>query len=220
MKRMAMIDWNAMKCFHLRLFLLPIISLAAGFISALLVVPTNVFMFLFFSVNTFAVEEKGDLNKLYLTLPVKRSAVVAGGYVLSICMGLAGLVTGIPLAILADRFSLSHYYGPIGWFLPVVTISYLLFSIFNLCMFPILFKMGYSKGKFWGMLVPIALFAALYGAWVIVSSLPGNEYLLFNALEYASKNMFLVNGGIIVVATLVLLCSFLLSKNLYSNREF
>ena len=48
MKRMAMIDWNAMKCFHLRLFLLPIISLAAGFISALLVVPTNVFMFLFF----------------------------------------------------------------------------------------------------------------------------------------------------------------------------
>ena len=220
MKRMAMIDWNAMKCFHLRLFLLPIISLAAGFISALLVVPTNVFMFLFFSVNTFAVEEKGDLNKLYLTLPVKRSAVVAGRYVLSICMGLAGLVTGIPLAILADRFSLSHYYGPIGWFLPVVTISYLLFSIFNLCMFPILFKMGYSKGKFWGMLVPIALFAALYGAWVIVSSLPGNEYLLFNALEYASKNMFLVNDGIIVVATLVLLCSFLLSKNLYSNREF
>lgn len=220
MKRMAMIDWNAMKCFHLRLFLLPIISLAAGFISALLVVPTNVFMFLFFSVNTFAVEEKGDLNKLYLTLPVKRSAVVAGRYVLSICMGLAGLVTGIPLAILADRFSLLHYYGPIGWFLPVVTISYLLFSIFNLCMFPILFKMGYSKGKFWGMLVPIALFAALYGAWVIVSSLPGNEYLLFNALEYASKNMFLVNGGIIVVATLVLLCSFLLSKNLYSNREF
>ena len=68
--------------------------------------------------------------------------------------------------------------------------------------------------------MPIALFAALYGAWVIVSSLPGNEYLLFNALEYASKNMFLVNGGIIVVATLVLLCSFLLSKNLYSNREF
>ena len=99
MKRMAMLDWSAIKCFHLRLFLLPIISLAAGFVSVLLVVPTNVFLFLFFSVNTFAVEEKGDLNKLYLTLPVKRSAVVAGRYVLSICMGFAGLATGIPLAI-------------------------------------------------------------------------------------------------------------------------
>ena len=218
--RMALVDWNAMKCFHLRIFLLPVISLAAGFITALLVVPTNVFMFLFFSVNTFAVEEKGDLNKLYLTLPVKRSAVVGGRYFLSICLGLAGLVTGIPLAILADRFSLSHYYGPIGWFLPIITISYLLFSIFNLCMFPILFKLGYSKGKFWGMLVPIALFAVLYGVWVIVSSLPENEYLLFNILEYASQNMLLVNGSMVVVATLILLLSFLLSKRLYANREF
>ncbi len=220
MKRMAILDWNAMKCFHLRLFLIPISSLAAGFFSALLVVPTNVFLFLFFSVNTFAVEEKGDLNKLYLTLPVRRSAVVAGRYVLSIWMGLAGLVTGIPLAVLADRFTLSHYYGPIRWFLPVVTISCLLFSIFNLCMFPILFGMGYSKGKFWGMFVPVVLFAALYAVWVIVSSLPGNEYFLFNALEYASRNVLLVNGGMIAVAALILWCSFLISKKLYSDREF
>lgn len=220
MARMALFDWNAMKCFHLRIFLLPVISLAAGFITALLVVPTNVFMFLFFSVNTFAVEEKGDLNKLYLTLPITRSSVVAGRYALSLGMGLLGLITGIPLAILADRFSMSHYYGPIGWFLPVITISYLLFSFFNLCMFPILFKLGYSKGKFWGMLVPIALFAALYGVWVIVSSLPGNEYLLFNVLEYASQNMLLVNGGMVVAATLILLLSFLLSKMLYANRDF
>ena len=112
MKRMAIFDWNAMKYFHLRLFLIPLISLSAGFILALLVIPMNVFLFLFFSVNAFAVEEKGDLNKLYFTLPVERSAVVAGRYILSVCMGLAGLVTGIPLAVLADRFSLSHYYGP------------------------------------------------------------------------------------------------------------
>lgn len=220
MVRMALFDWNAMKCFHLRIFLLPVISLAAGFITALLVVPTNVFLFLFFSVNTFAVEEKGDLNKLYLTLPITRSSVVAGRYALSLGMGLLGLITGIPLAVLADRFSISHYYGPIGWFLPVITISYLLFSVFNLCMYPILFKLGYSKGKFWGMLVLIALFAALYGVWVIVSSLPENEYLLFNILECASQNMLLVNGGIVVIATLILLLSFLLSKMLYANRDF
>ena len=220
MKQMALFDWKAIKYFHMRVLLLPVISLAAGFISALLVVPTNVFMFLFFSVNTFAVEEKGDLNMLYMTLPIRRSSVVGGRYALSICMGLVGLIIGIPLAIFADRFSLSHYYGPLEWFLPIVAISYLLFAVFNLCMFTILFKLGYSKGKFWGMLVPLALFAALYSAWVIISSLPGNEYLLFNALEYAGKNMFLVNGSIILIATLILLFSFLLSKKLYSDREF
>lgn len=56
MKRMAIFDWNAMKYFHLRLFLIPLISLSAGFILALLVIPMNVFLFLFFSVNAFAVE--------------------------------------------------------------------------------------------------------------------------------------------------------------------
>ncbi len=220
MKQMALFDWKAIKYYHWRVLLLPVISLAAGFVSAILVVPTNVFMFLFFSVNTFAVEEKGDLNKLYLTLPVRRSSVVGGRYVLSICMGLAGVLTGIPLAVLADRFTWSHYYGPIGWFLPVVTISYLLFSVFHLGMFPILFKLGYSKGKFWGMLLPLLLFEVLYSVWVIISSLPGNEYLLFNALKYASENMLLVNGSIILAATLILLFSFLLSKKLYSDREF
>lgn len=219
-RQMALFDWKAIKYFHARALLLPVISLAAGFISALLVVPTNVFMFLFFSVNTFAVEEKGDLNRLYLTLPIKRSAVVGGRYALSICMGLVGLISGIPLAVLADRFSLSHYYGPLEWFLPIVTISYLLFSVFNLCMFPVLFRMGYGKGKFWGMLVPLTLFAALYEAWVIISSLPGNEHLLFDVLEYAGENMFLVNGGIAFAATLILLFSFLLSKRLYSSRDF
>ena len=48
----------------------------------------------------------------------------------------------------------------------------------------------------------------------------GKSYLLFNILEYANQNMLLVNGGIVVVATLILLLSFLLSKSLYENREF
>ncbi len=220
MKRMVILDWKAMKYFQIRVFLIPVISMAAGIITALLVIPTNVFMFLFFSLNTFAVEEKGDLNKLYLTLPVKRSTIVAGRYVLSICMGLTGLITGIPLAIVADRFSLSHYYGPLGWFFPVITISYLLFSIFNLCMFPILFKMGYSKGKFWGIFVPLVFFVLLYSAWIVLSSLPGNESMLFHALESAHKNMVLVNIAIMAAATLILLVSFLLSKKIYTNREF
>lgn len=220
MIRMAKLDWNAMKYFHLRIFLIPVISLAAGFITPLFVVPTNVFLFLFFSINTFAIEEKGDLNMLYLTLPIQRSFVVAGRYTFSIGMGLLGLVTGIPLALLADCFSLSHYYGPIGWFLPVITISCLLFSVFNICMFPILFKLGYSKGKFWGMLVPTALFAALYSVLVIISSLPGNEHLLFNMLVYADQNMLFVNGGMAAAAAMILLFSFLLSKRLYATRDF
>lgn len=48
MKQVALSDWKAIKYFHLRILLIPVISLTAGIISALLVVPVNVFMFLFF----------------------------------------------------------------------------------------------------------------------------------------------------------------------------
>lgn len=68
--------------------------------------------------------------------------------------------------------------------------------------------------------MPLLVFAALYDVLVIIPSLPGNEYLIFNFLEYASKNMILINTSIIAVATLILLLSFLLSTKLYANRDF
>ncbi len=48
----------------------------------------------------------------------------------------------------------------------------------------------------------------------------GNGTLLFDGLEYARQHMLLVNGGMTLVATLILLGSFLLSKRLYAKREF
>lgn len=220
MKKMALLDWRAMKCYHLRMLLIPVTALAAGIVTPLFTVPVSVFLFLLFSVNTFAVEEKADLNRLYLTLPVKRSAIVAGRYALSFCLGIAGMLTGIPVAMVADRFTMSHYYGPIGWFLPVAAVSYLLFSLFGLFMFPVLFRFGYGKGKFWGMLLPVLLFSAFYTACVMILFWPGNERMLFNALEYAGENPLLVNGGIAAAATLILFLSLLLSQRLYMRREF
>ncbi len=219
-KKMAVLDWRAMKCYHLRMFLIPVVALTAGIFTPLFTVPVNVFLFLFFSINTFAVEEKADLNRQYLTLPVTRSSIVAGRYVLSICLGVVGMLTGIPLAFAADRFTLSHYYGPISWFLPVAAVSYLLFSLFSLFMFPLLFRFGYSKGKFFGMYLPVFVFAFFYAACVTVAFRPGNERLFFNALEYAFENMLFVNGGIAAVSTFILFLSFLLSKRLYMRREF
>ncbi|KAI4446746.1 hypothetical protein C823_001264 [Eubacterium plexicaudatum ASF492] len=48
-KRMAILDWKAMRCFHLRIFLIPVISLTTGIITALFVIPTNVLCSCFFS---------------------------------------------------------------------------------------------------------------------------------------------------------------------------
>lgn len=220
-RKMAAMDWRAMKYFHIRGILLPIGAVIVGlFSSPLLVMPTCVLLFVFFSLNPFAVEEKGALNNLYLTLPVSRNAIVSGRFILGGIMGLGGVVLSIPIMILINRFGWSQYYLPFSWYVFVLAASYLLFSLFILVTYPILFKLGYQKGKFFGFVLPAIFMGLLYGVFSVVSHWPGNEMLLFNILKYASENMLIVSGGIAVFATIIMVVSLVLSKNIYSKRDF
>ena len=113
--KMMVMDWRAMKYYHIRGLLLPITAVAIGlFSSPLLVMPTCVLLFVFFSLNPFAVEEKGALNNFYLTLPVKRSDIVSGRFMLAGIMGLCGVVMSIPLIMLINRIGWSRYYLSFG----------------------------------------------------------------------------------------------------------
>ncbi len=219
-RQLALLDWRSMKSYHVRMIAIPISSFIIGMITNVFVIPTCVILSCLFSINAFAVEEKSALDNLYLPLPVKRHSIVAGRFMLSIVMGLLGLIISIPLMLLANQFSLSRYYGPVGWYLSIITISYLFFALLNLSTFPILFKLGYQKGKFWGYILPLSVVGILYFVFMIIYTLPGNELMLFNMLEYASANKLLINGGIAVLATILLIISFGLSRNVYSKRDF
>lgn len=220
MIKMALLDWRAMKYYHLRMIFIPVLALLAGYVAPLFVVPVSVYACLFFSVNAFAVEEKGDLNRLYLTLPVERSAVVAGRYMLSFGMVLAGLIIGIPLTFAAERFTRCHYGEPQEWLFPVAAGSCLLYALCNLFMFPVLFCRGYSRGKFFALFLPVLVFGMLYAEGMVALYWPGNERLLFEVFRYARENALEVIGGMIAAAAGFLCISCLLSKALYVRREF
>ena len=83
-----------------------------------------------------------------------------------------------------------------------------------------LFKLGYHKGKFWGMYVPLGIFAIAYVTFLTYNQLPGNEKLILNVLVYASEHMLLVSGGILILAAALLMISYLLSLRIYAKREF
>lgn len=220
MIRQIKMDWRAMKCYQVRIFLLPVFAAAIGMYNPLLVIPTSAVMFLSFSINVFAVEEKGDLNRLYLTLPIPRSSIVMGRFIFSTAMGLAGILTGIPVMLLITPYAASQYYGPPVWYFSIIAVSLLLIAFLNLAMFPILFKLGYGKGKFWGFILPLAFISLLYGGYAVASGLPGNELLSFNLMEYAYKNLLAVSGGFILLSTVLLFTSYEISKKLYSRRDF
>jgi ABC-2 type transport system permease protein len=218
--KMVALDWRAMKFYQIRLLLLPVFIFAFGFYSPIAVIPMSVILVLSFSINPFAVEEKGALNNLYLTLPVRRKSIVAGRYALSIIMLLCGIAFGILIMPLANSFSISKWFIGTEGLLVIIALSYLLYAILNLFMFPILFRLGYQKGKFWGFYLPMVFFALLFGAYSAITQLPEYKTLTLDFIVYASKNMLIVSGSIVVLATVLLFLSYAISLKLYSKRDF
>ncbi|MDI9512180.1 MAG: ABC-2 transporter permease [Bacillota bacterium] len=219
-RKMIALDWRAMKYYQKRVLLLPVFVLIIGWQNALMIIPFSVMMFLSFSVNPFAVEEKGELNNLYLTLPIKRKTIVTGRYVLSLIMFIAGIAMGIALMLVSHHFSMSKWFIGFKGYMLVIAFSYLLYALSNLSMFPILFRLGYQKGKAWGFYLPVIVFALLFGVYTMISTMPGNEGLTIEFITFASENMLLVSGGIVIIASLALALSYSLAVRVYSKRDF
>lgn len=220
MLNMIKMDWFAIKYYQKRVLVICIPLFAIGYISPVLLMPTAAFLFFLFSLDPFAVEEKGDLNRLYLSLPVKRNDIVAGRYVLSFIMVLCGILFGLVCMPLANRISLSKWYPDLKWILALAAFGLLLYALMNLFMYPLLFKLGYQKGKFWGMYVPLGVCSMAYAVFLTYTLLPGNEKLVLYMLVYASEHMLLVSGGMLILAAALLTVSYLLSLRIYLKREF
>ena len=217
MLNMIKMDWFAMKYYQKRVLVICISLFAIGYASPIFLMPTAAFLCFVFSLDPFAVEEKGDLNRLYLTLPVKRNYIVAGRYVLSLIMVLCGILFGLVCMPLANRISHLKWYPDLKWILALAAFSLLLYALMNLFMYPLLFKLGYQKGKFWGMYVPLGVFTIAYVAFWIYTR---NNTLVFNMLVYASEHMLLVSGGLLILAAVFWMASYLLSFKIYLKREF
>lgn len=218
--KMIALDWKAMKFYQIRLLLLPVFVIIFGFYSPITAIPISVFMFLSFSVNPFAVEEKGALNNLYLTLPVRRKSIVTGRYMLSLIMMICGMAMGILIMLLVNKYSISKWFIGIEGYMVLISLSYLLYAVLNLFMFPILFWLGYNRGKFWGFYLPAVFFSLIIGGYSAFTSLPENKTLTMDSILYALENIPMVIGSAVVLATILLILSYMISLKLYSKRDF
>ena len=218
--KMIATDWRAMKVYQMRVLLIPFLAVVLGWSSSIAVIPLCAFACFNFSLNPFAVEDKGALNNLYLTMPMKRNSIVAGRYALSLIIVLCGIVIGVPIMYFVNMIAMSKWYIGINGYLLLISLSLLLFAVFNIFTFPVLFKLGYAKGKIWGVFLPVVLFGLIFGAYPLIISLTGNEGLTIELIAYASENILLVSGGISVFTIAVLLLSYVLSTKVYAKRDF
>ena len=94
-----------MKYFHRRFLIIPICLIIIGWFSPIILIPMGVFLLFFFSINLFAIEEKGDLNRLYLTLPIRRNTIVTSRYALALLLYIVGVLLAFALMPFANLIS-------------------------------------------------------------------------------------------------------------------
>jgi len=219
--KLIVFDWRATIAWNKFAYLFyPFFVFIVGFAtSQMLVIPMSLWIALSYSTNPFFAEEKGELNNLLLTLPIKRSQIVTARYVYSLFLMLVGIIVGIAIMPIVRHFSRSQWFIGVEGHIAVIAVSVLVFAIFNLFMFPALFKLGYQKGKIWGIYMPAMVFGALYMAFYIYMMV-SERNVIMDSIRFASDNMLLVSGGMGTLAVMILLLSYMLSLRLYSRRNF
>jgi len=196
-------------------FLIPAVSLFLGWLtSSVLVIPMGIYMCLVSCINMFYIGDKG-VDALLYTLPVSRKDIVKGGYILSlVCVPLSVIIGFIlmPVTNAVHTVGVLHNFE---YSLTIIAVSYFIFAILNIVMFPLLFRFGYGKAKYFAYYLPIFAFGFALGTLVGFG-----EEVAFKFLDYANENPLYVNGSIFISAAIITFLSYRMSVKLYSKREF
>jgi len=227
-RKIIALDWLGMKIYQkVGLFLLVHIPIMC------FVFPHFIFFLavlsIYLSIFPFGLEEKDDLSYLYLTLPITRREVVTARYALSGIMFICGILIGSvcipviqPFSLMSNVFFIdgSLTIGFDKYFI-LLSISYLIYAILNLAIFPFLFKLGYVKGKMWGTYLPLLVMMMLLTVIpiIVVVSETVKDFL-WKGVIFISENPILIGIGMFILATFILAISYLISIKVYSKRNF
>ena len=119
---------------------------------------------------------------------------------------------------LANLFALSKWYPDLKWCMVLLSSGFLFYALLSLSMYPVLFKLGYQKGKIWGFYIPAALTTLIY--IIVLEYDIYTEGFLTNLLSYASDHLLTAVSMIIGLGAGILAISCLLSIKTYSRRDF
>ncbi len=142
-----------------------------------------------------------------------------GRYLLSLLLFLTGVLSGFALMPFANLFSFSRWYPDWKWRLALGAFCFLIYALMNLAMYPVLFKLGYQKGRIWGYYIPCILTGLIYLALVEYDIMTGGTFIR-DALLYAAEHILTVSGGILLLGAAVWALSLCLSLRIYARREF
>lgn len=158
----------------------------------------------------FSVTEKNSMERLYGILPIRKSDMVIGRYILIIIMGLTALIFSLVahpviLTILGESISIFDY-------ISAAVIGIFLFALYTVFQLPGYYKLGSIKGKIF-MYIPVAGF--LITSQLITKSPVGESKLLITIIN--SPVLLILLTVIFVIAMYIV--SVLVSIKILKNKE-
>ena len=189
------------------LFLVVFLILAFQENNIIVIVPVFVSMMVF--ITTFSYDEYNKWDAYAISLPVSRKNIVKAKYVASIILwAIALLVTVVITGIMGLFEQNINYFEMFGMILGCVFSIVLLEAI----MFPLIFKFGVEKGRI-GVFIGVFAIAGLLG--FIFTGIDLENATGF--IEIFNKYYYIL---IPLVAVILLVISYFVSKKIYLKKEF
>ena len=189
------------------LFLIVFIILALQENNIIVIVPVFVSMMIF--MTTFSYDEYNKWEAYAISLPVSRKNIVKAKYFASIILwAIALLVTAVITVVMGIFEQNINYSEMIGMILGCVFSIVLLEAL----MFPLIFKFGVEKGRI-GVFIGVFVIAALLG-------------FIFTGIDLENANGFIEFFNnyyyilIPLVAVILMVISYFVSKKIYLKKEF
>jgi hypothetical protein len=231
-KKMIATDWLAIKSRYVEIIFVTAVMVfflfGGGFMAVLTILLAAVFA-QSHAMEPFIVEEKGDLQQFYLTLPISRKSIVRGRYVFMLACVVVTLVFTVGFTLILSptiefldfRYNLKPEI--------IIMLGFIAFagsSLFNSICYPIMFRFGFSKAKIFGFFIPLFIVTGLISllGLFIGNILRDNPERLFTMITYLSENAekvtTLVSLISLAVGVLFYALSYCISMRVYARRSF
>jgi len=157
------------------------------------------FMTMFIGGTVFGNQESGHGDVLYAILPIRKSEMVAGRFIYSLIVGVAGAIIATVLCYLGDWIRNA---GLSTWiYIAVISVTFAYYCFATAIMYPIYYRFGFSKSYIFTMLplYLIALAALLVVKKVNMPTIMSDFKNWFSRYESYAPLMGLVIGLVFLV---------------------
>ena len=163
-------------------------------------------------------DDKNKSEFILNSLPLERSDIVISKYMSTFVYAIIGIIYSILIGLIGKATGLSMFSRSIS--LLDIVFVFTTACIFSSIFFPVYFKFGNIKMKFFNVILLMIIFFVPMNVITYVSENPNNIFV--HKFNYFMNNTssIMQNSLAIIIGLIIFLISLMISIHIYNNKEF